>query len=205
MNEHKTIEHYLLRYLSGSIFGVLILIYLAVNYDQQISKSFFDSNQTVVVKNTKEFLFDNEKSYENSKIEKEISKVSLASIIMLFVVALLYMYASSMPLLFLHTFRWVFYKDNGKYFQLTKYYKDLSKQRAIDRKSNHEFIDSYRKLRENGNAFGILLSEILFASFLINTNFSIYWIAFWFSIGLISWFVATYLEFRLVKGLDNGI
>lgn len=205
MNEHKTIEHYLLRYLSGSIFGVLILIYLAVNYDQQISKSFFDSNQTVVVKNTKEFLFDNEKSYENSKIEKEISKTSLTSIIMIFILALLYMYASSMLLLLLHTFRWVFYKDNGKYFQLTKYYKDLSKQRASDLTSNHEFIDSYRKLRENGNAFGILLSEIFFASFLIHTNFSIYWLSLWFSFGMLSWFVATYLEFRLVKGLENGV
>lgn len=62
-----------------------------------------------------------------------------------------------------------------------------------------EYITSYKHMREHGNAFSVILTEILFAWLLIQFNFSIYFIVFWLCLGSFGWFLGTYLEFKMVK------
>ncbi|MDH6374935.1 membrane protease YdiL (CAAX protease family) [Paenibacillus sp. PastF-3] len=58
----------------------------------------------------------------------------------------------------------------------------------------NEYVESYRHLREHGNAFGIIVCELLFAFWLIEWSFSPWAIFYWCLIGFIAWIIGTYLE-----------
>ncbi|WIM38498.1 hypothetical protein PO903_17865 [Paenibacillus sp. PK4536] len=62
-----------------------------------------------------------------------------------------------------------------------------------------EFIESYKHLREHGNAFGIIICEILFAFWLVFWEFSFWAVFYWSLIGFSSWILGTYLEVKIVS------
>lgn len=59
-----------------------------------------------------------------------------------------------------------------------------------------DYVESYKHLREHGNAFGIIVCEILFAAWLIKWEFSFWAIVYWCLIGFFPWVLGTYLEVR---------
>lgn len=65
-----------------------------------------------------------------------------------------------------------------------------------------EYVTSYRHLREHGNAFGILLLELLLFGMLYTTtskhSFAL-WIALWLAPASIAWVAGTALESRFVS------
>ncbi|WP_280754629.1 hypothetical protein [Paenibacillus sp. LBL] len=248
-------EYYLIRYLAGTIFGVIILFYLFYNYHDYIGNSFqFKSKDgeeihqevySLLFNTTFEFegvspdkvRLDNrevvvETSKENSSLarvaEITVNEVTVLSMVILLVAGFLYMYISSMFVLFLHTFRFIIFGliKGGRKSRLYVFYLILSRVRAVGKQSIkeetnknnkednskepskkerwvNEYVESYRHLREHGNAFGILLSEMLFAYFLIKTDFKIYGLALWILIGFLSWWVATYMEVKLQKNHEH--
>ncbi|WP_411735647.1 hypothetical protein [Paenibacillus sp. M2] len=62
-----------------------------------------------------------------------------------------------------------------------------------------EYIESYKHLREHGNAFGIIICEILFAMWWIWWDFSFWAIFYWCLLGFSSWLLGTYLEVKAVN------
>ncbi|WP_459990258.1 hypothetical protein [Methylosoma difficile] len=62
-----------------------------------------------------------------------------------------------------------------------------------------EYIISYKHDREHGNAFGIILMEILFAWYLVTSEFSIWGLVAWLLLGFSGWFLGIYLEYKMVN------
>lgn len=172
-------------------------------------------NNELVIGNT----INNETIYNGNRTIRK-NEVTVLSMITLAVVGFLYMYISSAVVLFFHTFRFLItcLIKGGRKSYLYEFYMILSRTRAkgkqaVSKKTDDtedmkefkgeywisEYVESYRHLREHGNAFGILLSELAFALFLIKTNFQMGWIAGWLALGFISWWVATYMEIKLQK------
>ena len=147
---------------------------------------------------------------------KQTTEITLVNIILIGIFGFLYMYISSIPIYLMHIFRF------GCSHQGLK--KSASIRDAItDKKSccknclfifgcSHQslrksyyknnfsptYIESYQHLREHGNAFGIIIMQILFAVYLICSNFSIWAIALWIMFGFIGWFYGIYLEFKMI-------
>lgn len=86
--------------------------------------------------------------------------------------------------------------------QTASYYKNLTRARAVEKKSNRDnYIESYKHLREHGNAFAIILFELLLAFILINTssiNCIIIVITLWIIPAAVVWALGTYLEFKMI-------
>lgn len=86
-----------------------------------------------------------------------------------------------------------------------EYYKSLATSRAKkkDETNKHsEYIESYKHLREHGNAFFILLMEIIFtlAIYAIeNPAHAIIILLLWISPACFVWFLGTYLELSISK------
>lgn len=74
-----------------------------------------------------------------------------------------------------------------------KYKKDIDIEKETSLGIS-EYVESYRHLREHGNAFGIIVCELLFAFWLIEWSFSPWAIFYWCLIGFIAWIIGTYLE-----------
>jgi hypothetical protein len=83
-------------------------------------------------------------------------------------------------------------RDSIKYDKNTK----KNKRTSI---FSPEYIISYQHLRENGNAPGIILMEILFAWLLIMSNFSLLLLVSWLLLGFSGWFIGIYLEYKMVN------
>ncbi len=67
-----------------------------------------------------------------------------------------------------------------------------------------EYVESYRVLREHGNAFMIIVFEILLAALLswVHSNDCecvVICLLLWVSLGAIAWVIATCLEFHIPK------
>ncbi|MDP5276175.1 hypothetical protein [Chengkuizengella axinellae] len=250
-------EYYLVRYLAGTIFGVLILFYLVQNFNHDIENIYFknkfdESNVKYDIEyQIINFLFYSKYEFEGIKpeklqldhntyvnIEKQLSdyetvqikknEVTVLSMIIITVAGFLYMYVSSMVILTLHTFRYLWFdiSKQEKRIKLYNFYHVLSNIRASGRIKEDEkkdtivnqfkkrritqtekskltqtenawiadYVESYRHLREHGNAFGILISEIIFAGYLIITKFSVLFLVLWLLLGFFSWLTATSLE-----------
>ncbi len=71
--------------------------------------------------------------------------------------------------------------------------KSTSKQEKYVNDSS-DYVESYKHLREHGNAFGIIVCELVFAFWLISWKFSPWAIFYWCLIGFLAWIVGTYLE-----------
>ncbi len=66
-----------------------------------------------------------------------------------------------------------------------------------------EYIESYRHLREHGNAFLIILMEVILATALYEADTTIRFftlVVIWIVPATFSWFLGTWLEFRIVPG-----
>lgn len=139
-----------------------------------------DNNEVILISSEK----DNMSNNDSRTIRK--NEVNVLSMIILSVVGFLYMYISSALVLFFHTFRFVllYLIKGGRKSSLYEFYLILSRTRARGKEEVriqgtnkgeggywiNEYVESYRHLREHGNAFGILLSELLFAIFLIKNG-----------------------------------
>ncbi|OCH32625.1 hypothetical protein A6D99_04215 [Aliivibrio fischeri] len=83
------------------------------------------------------------------------------------------------------------------------YYKDLSKLRSNREEglnSYDEYVESYKHLREHGNAFFILFLELvmgLMLAIIENPIYSIFFIFLWIVPGMFIWFWGNRLESRL--------
>lgn len=66
-----------------------------------------------------------------------------------------------------------------------------------------DYVESYKHLREHGNAFGIIVCEILFALWLIEWEFSFWSLFYWCLFGSIAWVLGTYLEVSKVNSINS--
>ncbi|MCR8630711.1 hypothetical protein [Paenibacillus radicis (ex Xue et al. 2023)] len=347
MGGNRFWEFYLVRYLLGTIFGIMILFFLVINYNDQITASFLNSGDSIIEKfkaddkptvkqmlekdnqlDVVRMLNDEDKIRANLfsllfnityDVKKDDVNVILRTLgkdnffplndgrtivlkqtgfpvlaaIILAVSGFLYMYFSSMLILILHGVRKVLFDymnklSESKLFTLKKqdrlktialilaflvllfcfnwrhvisitfiivfcigfmmkytsihqFYEDLSSIRAMTKykedssliniemmeikqasylktsylqpklfkgdlannnektqDENREYIESYRHLREHGNAFGIIVCEIVFAYWLIIWDFSYWAIVYWCLLGSTSWILGTYLEIARV-------
>jgi hypothetical protein len=85
--------------------------------------------------------------------------------------------------------------------EIRRFYHTLATNRAADRPDPRadEYVESYRHLREHGNAFLILLMEAVLASALYATQNAILLIGLvvtWIIPPAFSWFLGTWLEFE---------
>ncbi|MCY9547027.1 hypothetical protein [Lysinibacillus xylanilyticus] len=83
---------------------------------------------------------------------------------------------------------------------LFQFYKDLATKRSDNDQIVSEYVESYRHLREHGNAFSILLMEIILCFILYNINslslLSII-LTFWIIPAGSVWVIGTYLESKI--------
>jgi len=212
-NSNRWWESYLVRYLAGNIFAVFVVFYLFVNHGNKIAEQFCStdfSHQYSICKNdesnnsnfTKEVFSLVFKKVETTKTTTEITFVSL---LVMVVFGFLYMYISSIPIYFTHIFRF-----GGSTFK--EYKKSASMRDKIKKKKKHysydispTYIESYKHAREHGNAFGIILMEMLFALYLICTDFSIYGLVLWLSFGFSGWFLGIWLEKKMIDETYSGL
>lgn len=255
-------EFYLVRYLSGSIFGVIILCYLIWNYDNEITAVFLNKdaqlqghtvhsliNEVLFNTNTKITTTEGTTIKINDKAEIEIegnpnankfpssntftvskTELTVLSAIILGTSGFLFMYLSSMLILILHAFRNPIFQLLNKwrkppltwfksllfnniyefYYTLTNT-RSLGNEDSLETLSNvpnknayiKEYVESYRHLREHGNAFGIIASEICFASWLILFKFSFFSILLWCMLGFAAWILGVALEIKLTRNQNN--
>lgn len=86
--------------------------------------------------------------------------------------------------------------------QITNFYWSLSTARASDAPQVQEYVESYRHMREHGNAFAIILFEVGFALAAISVpNLSMLsaLLFLWVAPAALVWGVATTLESSLAK------
>lgn len=79
-------------------------------------------------------------------------------------------------------------------------YKKLSYARASNANAKKEYIESYKHLREHGNAFMILIMELILGFILYNVTSAtmiLLILLFWILPSASVWFVGTYLESRI--------
>ncbi|EJL46450.1 hypothetical protein BAG01nite_35150 [Brevibacillus agri] len=310
MGGNRFWEFYLVRYLLGTIFGIVILFYLIINYDAAITKAFYPDPKCQSVKSdVYNLLFSTTYGLEgrganeilkiigsddlidrqNESIEIKVTGFPILAAIILAVSGFLYMYFSSMLILILHGIRSLvfFYpiKPTWKYFAhcllaiffmlviwifspmiidnqyekhwgtgkhlisltvlsgffvllmftfsfIQQFYEQLSASRTKDNQEaprkyhsfrmrvnrgemyvqkrnfskenkqsqSEDYVESYKHLREHGNAFGIIVCEILFAFWLISWDFEFWAILYWCLFGFMAWFLGSYLE---IKKVDN--
>lgn len=226
-NKNRWWESYLVRYLVGNIFAVVVLFYLFINYDKEIGKQFCELNKNTTFcneienKNTtfsKEvfgFIFQNltEINSSNSIIQKDMifdekfknhsiltTDISFVALIIMGLLGFMYMYIASIPIYFIHIIRgglgntFEFYKKSSKIREEIKSNKDKNLRNITS-----TYIESYKHMREHGNAHGIVLMELLFAWFLIQCNFSIFALVFWLLFGFFGWFLGIYLEMKMIN------
>jgi hypothetical protein len=86
---------------------------------------------------------------------------------------------------------------SGRETKAFDYYHDLTKKRAQATAAGKEYIESYRHLREHGNAFFIALLELLLGAALFYSPVS--WavvLMLWITPAAGVWFFGTFLESR---------
>ncbi|MGG0888137.1 hypothetical protein, partial [Brevibacillus parabrevis] len=289
-------EFYLVRYLLGTIFGIVILFYLVINYDGLITKAFYPKPDFLcaecdvagcqsIKKDIESLLFSTTyglkagdandilkvlgSSYsiepQSRYIEIKETGFPILAAIILAVSGFLFMYFSSMLILILHGLRamlffrlqtdkrtpgltflsvwqamlivsliitlgvankswpdlkhfftvlslitfYMFVALSGPFIR--EFYKALSLSRTKKswRHSNEtehtertDYTESYKHLREHGNAFGIIVCEIIFAMWLVYWDFSYWAIFYWCCAGFLSWFLGSYIEVARVNDGD---
>jgi hypothetical protein len=224
-NENRWWENYLVRYLVGNIFAVIVLFYLFINYDNKIGKQFcgydknttfcnkIENNNTTFSKEVFGFIFQNSKEINSTNpiIQKDMilgnnfqnhsiqtTDISFVALIIMGLLGFMYMYIASIPIYFIHIIR-------GGFNTFEFYKKSTSIRDKIEKKDyicnqnlTPEYIKSYKHMREHGNAHGVVLMELLFAWFLIQCNFSIFALVFWLLFGFFGWFLGIYLEKKML-------
>lgn len=85
---------------------------------------------------------------------------------------------------------------------LHDYYNKLVISRSRKSPQAREYIESYRHLREHGNAFFILIFELALGATLwssISSQFSLLVLLIWISPAALVWFLGTILEYRFAN------
>lgn len=75
----------------------------------------------------------------------------------------------------------------------------MTKEEIRESKAIEEYVEFYRHLREHGNAFGIILCELVFGFILVNTIFNVWSLVIWSITGFFAWIIGTHLEVKRVK------
>lgn len=172
---------------SGKVFDFIFVTQKDLDFKNNIAATESD----FIVKNTSQI---------------NITEINFSNLIVLLVLGFLYMYISSIPLYFLHITRglWMPYLFSlKKIFNIFEFYRKSANKRdkiiKYDEKYTLEYVTSYQHVREHGNAFGIILSEILLAFLLIQFNFSLWLMVPWLLLGFSGWFIGLYLEYKMVE------
>lgn len=133
--------------------------------------------------------------------------LNIESAIIFWFLGLAYCYIASAPILLIHALRGICSSEGTVY----SFYVKLSGARSHglhdkDKKGNKdsEYVESYRHLREHGNAFAIIFFEVFLAVLLFwcgpcDCKFIIIYLFLWIMMGAIVWIIATYLEFQIIK------
>jgi hypothetical protein len=87
--------------------------------------------------------------------------------------------------------------QRNRFERMSRYYWSLSSARASSAPEVQEYVESYRHLREHGNAFAIIFFELGFALAAISVS-SILLLA-WIAPAAAVWFVGTILEVKLAN------
>lgn len=93
--------------------------------------------------------------------------------------------------------------SSSEFLKKSTFKRDEIKKKRYDGGFSPEYVTSYQHTRENGNAFGIIIAEILFAWLLIIFNFSICLIIIWLLFGFLGWFIGICFEFKMVDSVDK--
>jgi hypothetical protein len=86
------------------------------------------------------------------------------------------------------------------------FYKKLAEARAVGTPSVNEYVESYRHLREHGNAFSILVLEFVLALVLYSSprfRFAMLAIVLWILPSFYSWLIGSFLEAKLARSPDG--
>jgi hypothetical protein len=84
-----------------------------------------------------------------------------------------------------------------RFKKLKAFYDDLIEARLYDWSTKRDYVDSYRHLREHGNALAIVLCELALAAFLATAHDAreaLVVIALWVAPGAWSWMIGSVLE-----------
>ncbi|MEK3776639.1 hypothetical protein MHB85_19255 [Paenibacillus sp. FSL K6-4396] len=176
--EQRWWEFYLVRYFVGTVVGTIIVLLLVFGEGS----------------NVKDIL-----------VKVDAFKVSVNNFQMVHLwlygfLGLAFCYIASGPILLFHAIRGFVYKDNRER-DIYKYYEQLAEHRAKREKNDaiKEYVESYKHLREHGNAFFIVLMEIILGILLFwfSKIAIIIVIVIWVLAGAYVWTIGTYLERKL--------
>lgn len=233
-------EYYLVRYFVGTVFGTIIVLYIAYNsdfYSKLFVNSLFENNKfemsylwlfgflglafcylassPVLVLHAFRSVFlyskKNNINRKQGRLKMIWNGICKAKWRQLF---LLYLVIPLIPLLFNFTIfsKWTVLTLVIYLIQLllviielysnkvVHYYKELTKKRASNSKEKSEYIESYRHIREHGNAFLIILFELLLGLVLYHVNSLtelIFVLLCWITPASLVWFLGNTLESNL--------
>ena len=210
-------ENYLVRYLAGNIFAIFVIFYLFLNYGDKIGDRFCHTNlsqQYTICKNQKtdnnpnfskevfSFLFQSTTTTNTlcakNILDKTTTEISFINFIIISIFGFLYMYISSIPIYLMHIFRFGISHDGLK--ESANMRDAIRNSKCCDKNNfTPTYIESYTHVREHGNAFGIILMEILFAFYLVSCDFSISAVLVWITFGFVGWFYGIYLEHMMIN------
>jgi len=223
-------ENYLVRYLAGNIFAVIVLFFLFINYGDRIGTKFcntrFSENYSICkesyinknsdftkeiygfifqssteIRRSNEILGNSSNKIQINAFKNEIhttTDITFMSVLIVGVFSFLYMYISSIPIYLAHILR--FWPNITQGYKESTFIRDTMKNNSchIDGFTT-KYVESYTHMREHGNAFGIILMEILFAYLLVETNFSMYFIISWLFLGFLGWVLGIRLEYEMLS------
>jgi hypothetical protein len=169
-------EFYLVRYFVGTVCGTIIILFLVFLPESEVHK-----------------LIENKKILNQTIPSWEPIHLWIYGLI-----GLAYCYIASGPILFLHAIRGWFARK-----KIFNYYTKLSINRSArsSDEATREYVESYKHLREHGNAFFIVLLELIFGFMLYKFNGvgMLILIAVWVSVSASVWVIGTRLEIKFAN------
>jgi hypothetical protein len=94
----------------------------------------------------------------------------------------------------------------NRFEAISSFYMDLARRRAIKEDWVAQYVESYRHLREHGNAFSILLLEFAFGLTLVEAprlRFAVLGTVLWLLPSTFSWYIGSLLESKLINSLKG--
>lgn len=176
--EQRWWEFYLVRYFVGTVVGTIIVLLLVFGEGSKVKE--------ILVK--------------VDAFEVSVNNFQMVHLWLYGFLGLAFCYIASGPILLFHAIRGLGYKkkdERGIY----KYYKRLAEHRSKKEKNAaiKEYVESYKHLREHGNAFFIVLMEIFLGILLFwfSKIAIIILIVIWVVAGAYVWIIGTHLERKL--------
>ena len=174
---HRWWEFYLVRYFVGTVVGTIIVLILVFGEGSSIKN---------IIKNI-------------DVLQVGINNFQMVHLWLYAFLGLAYCYIASGPILFLHAIRGIVFSKNNH--NIYEYYKQLAEDRAKREKNDQvkEYVESYKHLREHGNAFFIVFMEIFLGVllFFLPKVAIICLIIGWVLLAMSVWFIGTNLERKL--------